>query len=175
MVAESVAVVVLALVGFGLWGNWQALRSQTDASRQALESGLAPAGTSLGSLAAVDLGGRIAWGAPGSAGGFVMFVVHRATAHRDLEFWSDVSARLGGAAWLKFAGYCEEGACEESDQAVSTITLIQAGQVRTTQAVLRADRDGDALLAAANAQVVADIHWHGRSTGAVADEIVAAR
>jgi hypothetical protein len=174
-VAESTAAAILAVVGLHLWANMRALRSQTDASRQALASGLAPAGTSLGSLAAVDLSGRIAWGAPGAAGRFVMFVVHKATARRDLEFWRDVSARLGGAAWLKFAGYCEEGACDKGDQAGSSITLIQAGQVRTTQSVLRADRDGEAVLAAANAQVVADIPWQGRSTGAVADDIVAAR
>jgi hypothetical protein len=104
-----------------------------------------------------------------------MFVVHKATARRDLDFWREVSARLGGAAWLKFAGYCEAGACGQGDQASSAFTLFQAGQVRTTQAVLRADRDGEALLAAANAQVVADIRWRGRSAGAVAGEIVSAR
>ena len=175
-VAEFVIIVALALVGFHLWGTWRELRSQTDATRQAMESGLARAGTSLGSLAAVATSGRadcmgrsgIRWEVChvcGSQG-------NRPPRPRFLERRQRTAGRCGVA---EVRGILRGWACEVGDQAGDAIALFQAGQVRTMQAVLRADRDGEALLAAANAHVVADIRWQGRSAGAITEEIVAAR
>ncbi|MGH9475634.1 MAG: hypothetical protein ACRD1C_04810 [Terriglobales bacterium] len=100
----------LAVAVLLCWGGYRvaraalSLRAEAQHSSRTLAVGLAQPGVELGSLAGVDLGGKIVLQGPGKFRRFVAFVVRPATAQADLTLWRVVAGDLASATGLKFEG-----------------------------------------------------------------------
>ncbi|MGH9472303.1 MAG: hypothetical protein ACRD1M_06135 [Terriglobales bacterium] len=139
---------------------------------QSQAAGLTGAGATLGSLAGIGVSGRIVNLTPGTGRLFVAFLVRPNTARSDLEFWADVAVRLSTRPEVRFEAYCEASACAAPPRLPPSITLLQAGEVRSSSAVLRSDERGEALLVSNQSKVIRDIRWrHAMNAARVAEAV----
>lgn len=171
-VAEAVALAVVVLAGVKLARAWYAGRAQTAAWTASLAPGLARPNSVLGALWGVGLGGHPVAPQLDSGSRVVLFLLRRRS---DLAFWNTVASALGGNPEVQFHGFCYGAECSSAAHSPRDVVVLQAGGLRTVQAVLQADRRAEALLVDAHGEVIRLYRWRDASPATVAAEIAATR
>lgn len=175
--AQLGAIAILLLAGARAARTWQHYAAATASLGGTLVDGLAKPGISLETLGGIGLDGEPVAPALSERSRVVLFLLRSGSAAKDLKFWNKAAEIMSGAPWLQFRGYCEGTACNEAARSLNEFLVYRAGGIRTLEAVLQADAQGEALVVtAANKQVVRAIPWRRQESPAQADrEIVGAR
>lgn len=173
---EILGIIILLLAGARTVKLLRTYIVKTSESHATLVNGLAKPGVELGNLNGIALGGQSVDPASSERTRIVFFLLRASTAAADLKFWNGVAVALGGDRWLQFRGFCESAACRKIAHSQPDMLIFQAGAVRTLEAVLQADGQGEAVLVtAADRREVAEIPWRqARSRTRVQSEILAA-
>lgn len=168
----------IALIGVGASAarSWRGIAALTSSTQELFASDLGKPGTRLSPLVGVDLAGHVGHLPSDPNGRFIIFAVRASTGQADIAFWQHVTEQLGGSPWLHVLGFYESATCAGSPSPSPSMVLLQAGEVQSTQAVLQADRGGNALLLAANSQVIGKLPWrNGASPARVAAALAGLR
>lgn len=167
LAAQLLGILVLVLVGARTGKLLRTYTAKTSQIRATLVSALAKPGIELGNLNGIALTGQYVDPAGSDRTRIVFFLLRARTAAADLQFWNRVATALGGQPWLQFRGFCETSACAAIAHSPKNMLILQAGALRTLQAVVQADRQGKAVLVtAADHRETATIPWRNAPSSA---------
>lgn len=78
----------------------------------------------------------------------VIFLLRYESLVGDLEFWRKVSVKLNSHSEIKVIGYCDNSQCVDSIKTSPNppFTVLAYGEADGVQAVVNADKNGDAIL-----------------------------
>lgn len=79
----------------------------------------------------------------------VAFLIRSSSVNSDLSFWTSVSNSLPKDSGIRLIGYCDNDSCIESTKtrmAVLPFTILAAGEVFSSEALIDADAHGEAII-----------------------------
>lgn len=173
--AELALAAALALVAVQAFHGWSSARARARDSLRFFATPAVRPGDMLGRIGGVDLRGYDLSSSLIGGHRTVAFLIRGSSGSADLQLWENVARQLTGDPRVGLIGLCEAAACAGAGDMPRDLTLLQASEVRSTRAVLQYDVRGEALLTAANGQLVRLIRWRSSSPTRVAAEIVAAQ
>lgn len=107
----------------------------------------------------------------------IVFLLHGASIKADLKFWRSMEAALPVDSALRLVGYCNNDTCAEAvrrEAPVADFPVIAYGEIVSSQALVNADGDGNAILRNASHLETRYVAWRvpGKSPEDVAREVI---
>lgn len=120
--------------------------------------------------------GRIEADSYAESNGTVFFLIRGARAKDDITFWHAIELLLPVDARIGLLGFCDGEACanalRECHTCLFDFPVIEYGEIVSSQAVVDADNEGEAIRLSHDKKTFAKVPW--RASGLTARQIVRA-